>query len=251
MVRPQREPLRPLTPHEAATLQRRVKATSERHDRRQRRRPRPGASPLLGPRGARPHRAHAPAPAAAASGRDGDLVAGAVGAGAAPGRGGVGAAERHHHPRRAPCGGLYLPRHPQLVSNRHGTAQAPERGRQRGRPRGGTEKGLIEQAYGGAEAAGVALCCQDEAGPYQTVPYPGARWEPEGHPARQPQEYERTGTAKLLTLFRPATGQVQATGVTHAPNAVLHPWLQTELHQLLASLPGATTPPAYRPPPPP
>jgi len=36
MVRPQREPLRPLTPHEAATLQRRVKATSERHDRRQR-----------------------------------------------------------------------------------------------------------------------------------------------------------------------------------------------------------------------
>src|SRR5258707_8887242 len=36
MVRPQREPLRPLTPHEAATLQRLVKATSERHDRRQR-----------------------------------------------------------------------------------------------------------------------------------------------------------------------------------------------------------------------
>jgi len=36
MVRPQREPLRPLTPHEAATLQHLVKATSERHDRRQR-----------------------------------------------------------------------------------------------------------------------------------------------------------------------------------------------------------------------
>ena len=36
MARPQREPLRPLTPHEAATLQRLVKATSERHDRRQR-----------------------------------------------------------------------------------------------------------------------------------------------------------------------------------------------------------------------
>ncbi len=36
MVRPQREPLRPLTAQEAATLQRLVKATSERHDRRQR-----------------------------------------------------------------------------------------------------------------------------------------------------------------------------------------------------------------------
>src|SRR5260221_6074898 len=36
MVRPQREPLRPLPPHEAATLQHLVKATSERHDRRQR-----------------------------------------------------------------------------------------------------------------------------------------------------------------------------------------------------------------------
>src|SRR5260370_27418346 len=131
---------------------------------------------------------------------------------------------------------------------RHGTAQAPERGRHRGRPRGGTETGLIEQAYAGAEAAGVALCCQDEAGPYQTVPYPGASWEPEGHPARQPHQYERNGTAKLLTLFRPATGQVQAMGVTHAPNAVLHPWLQTELEQLLASLPGVTTPEAERPP---
>ena len=80
------------------------------------------------------------------------------------------------------------------------------------------------------------------------MPYPGARWEPEGHPARQPHEYERTGTAKLLTLFRPATGQVQAMGVTHAPNAVLHPWLKAELEQLLASLPAVTTPEAERPP---
>ena len=44
----------------------------------------------------------------------------------------------------------------------------------------------MEQAYVGAEAAGVALCCQDEAGPYQTVPYPGASWEPDGHPAGPP-----------------------------------------------------------------
>ena len=91
----------------------------------------------------------------------------------------------------------------------------------------------------GAEAAGVAVWCQDEAGPYQTVPLAGQSWEPEGQPARQPHEYVRAGTAKLLTLFRPATGQVRAKGVTHAPNAVLHPWLQAELEAALAALPQA------------
>src|SRR5205814_1988863 len=40
-------------------------------------------------------------------------------------------------------------------------------------------------------------------------------------------------TAKLLTLFRPATGQVRATGVLSAPNTVLHPWLKEELTQIL------------------
>jgi hypothetical protein len=58
----------------------------------------------------------------------------------------------------------------------------------------------------------------------------------------------RNGTAKLLTLFRPATGEVRAKGVTGAPNAVLHPWLQAELTQLLAPLPAVTTPEAERPP---
>jgi hypothetical protein len=80
------------------------------------------------------------------------------------------------------------------------------------------------------------------------VPYPGASWEPEGHPARHPHEYERNGTAKLLTLFRPATGQVRAIGVTRATNAVLHPWLKAELEQLLAALPEVTTPETERPP---
>ncbi len=114
-------------------------------------------------------------------------------------------------------------------------------------PEAERKRGRIEQAYAGAEAAGVALCCQDEAGPYQTVPYPGASWEPDGHPARQPHEYERNGTAKLLTLFRPATGQVRAHGVTRAPNAVLHPWLKAEVEQLLATLPAVTIPEAERP----
>jgi len=45
-----------------------------------------------------------------------------------------------------------------------------------------------------------------------------------------------------LTLFRPATGAVQAKGVRSAPNAVLHPWLQEELRALLATLPEVTTP---------
>jgi hypothetical protein len=106
---------------------------------------------------------------------------------------------------------------------------------------------MIDLAYRLAEAAGIALWCQDEAGPYQTKPYPGESWEPEGEPARQPHEYVRNGTAKLLTLFRPATGEVRAKGVPSAPNAVLHPWLQEELSTILAGLPEVTIPPEERP----
>jgi hypothetical protein len=91
-------------------------------------------------------------------------------------------------------------------------------------------------AYRLAEAAGVPVWCQDEAGPYQAIPQPGATWRPAGAPLRLPHEYIRGGTAKLLTLFRPATGEVRAQGVTCAPNAVLHPWLQQELTQVLATL---------------
>jgi len=103
-------------------------------------------------------------------------------------------------------------------------------------------------AYRGAEAAGVAVWCQDEAGPYQAVPHPGASWAPVGEPRRQPHEYIRGGTAKLLTLFRPATGEVRAKGVTSAPNTVLHPWLQAELAQILTTVPVVTLPEAERPP---
>lgn len=79
--------------------------------------------------------------------------------------------------------------------------------------------------------------CQDEAGPFQTVPYPGASWHPEGHPARQPHDYLRNGTAKLLTLFRPATGHVQVKGVSRTTNVVLHAWLKEAITVLLAELP--------------
>jgi len=51
----------------------------------------------------------------------------------------------------------------------------------------------------------------------------------------QPHEYLRDGGAKLMTLFRPATGEVRAKGVISVTNAVLHPWLQ---EQLLSALKG-------------
>jgi hypothetical protein len=93
---------------------------------------------------------------------------------------------------------------------------------------------------------------EDEAGPSQAIPQPGASWQPEGHPALQPHEYERGGTAKLLTLFRPATGQIRAKGVVSATNAVLHPWLKEQRSEVLAEIekahPRAELPPeAERP----
>ncbi|MEO6892090.1 MAG: hypothetical protein ABI324_24145 [Ktedonobacteraceae bacterium] len=85
---------------------------------------------------------------------------------------------------------------------------------------------------------------QDEAGPYQTIPYPGHHWQPEGEPSKQPHEYAKNGTAKLLTLFHPATGKVCVKGVITCPNAVLHEWLQEQLTQVLTLLP---TPPELSP----
>ena len=79
------------------------------------------------------------------------------------------------------------------------------------------------------------------------MPYPGESWQPVGEPARQAHEYVRNGTAKLLTLFRPKTGEVRAKGVRNAPNAVLHPWLQDQMTQILATLPAMTVPEVERP----
>ena len=88
---------------------------------------------------------------------------------------------------------------------------------------------------------------EDEAGPYQAIPQPGASWQPEGHPRLLPHEYERGGTAKLLTLFRPATGKLRAKGVISVTNAVLHPWLKEQLMAVLTELeqkqPAETIPP--------
>ena len=98
---------------------------------------------------------------------------------------------------------------------------------------------MIEGAYTHSERQGLLVLCQDEAGPYQAIPQPGPSWQPTGQPDRQPHEYVRGGTVKLLTLFRPATGQLWAKPVEHATNAVLHPWLKAELTTILDALPAS------------
>jgi hypothetical protein len=94
---------------------------------------------------------------------------------------------------------------------------------------------LIERAYRQAGQLGLLLWCQDEAGPFTTEPYDGTTWQPEGHPSRQPHEYLPDGTAKLLTLLHPTSGQVRVKGVRSTTNVVLHAWLKTELSTILAA----------------
>lgn len=97
---------------------------------------------------------------------------------------------------------------------------------------------MIEDAYATAASLGLSVWCEDEAGPFQAIPHAGSSWQPKGHPARQPHGYVRGGTAKVLTLFRPADGRVRIEGTTTCPNAVLHPWLKRELDAILAELPA-------------
>jgi len=98
---------------------------------------------------------------------------------------------------------------------------------------------LIEQAYKTGEKLGLAVWAEDEAGPFQTKAYPTQSWQPRGCPQRYAHEYVRNGTAKLLTLFHPADGQVRVKGVKRCTNAILHPWLKAELLDILSSLPPA------------
>src|SRR5688572_32361740 len=99
------------------------------------------------------------------------------------------------------------------------------------------KKNLIEQAYRVGEQLGLAIWCQDEAGPFTTEPYAAGSWAPESEPKRHPHEHFRNGTAKMLTLFHPATGEVRVTGVHSSANAVLHPWLTAEIEAIVAGLP--------------
>lgn len=99
---------------------------------------------------------------------------------------------------------------------------------------------MIETAHREGARLGLAVWNEDEAGPYQAIPQAGYSWQPQGHPARQPHEYERAGTAKLLTLLHPATGQVRVKGVISGTNAVLHPWLREQLSAIVAELPAVS-----------
>jgi transposase len=97
------------------------------------------------------------------------------------------------------------------------------------------KKKLIEAAYTQKE---LPLYTEDEAGPFETIPQPGHSWQPQGEPLRYPHEYIRNGIAKMLTLFCPATGEVEVKGVLSTANKVLHPWLKEQLLEILAHLPA-------------
>jgi hypothetical protein len=47
----------------------------------------------------------------------------------------------------------------------------------------------------------------------------------------------------MLTLFHPASGHVRACPVERATNAILHPWLQQELSQIVVALPPVSIEP--------
>ena len=94
---------------------------------------------------------------------------------------------------RPPRGGPVLAEEPGLGRRRHRPAPAQETGRPHGscgrhRPgrRGG--KKLIEDAHRLGASLGLAVWNEDEAGPYQAIPQPGASWQAQGKPERQPHE---------------------------------------------------------------
>jgi hypothetical protein len=72
----------------------------------------------------------------------------------------------------------------------------------------------------------------------------GQSWQEEGQPASYPHEYVRNGTAKLLTVFHPRSGQVRVKGVRSCTNDVLLPWLESELALIVAGLAPAVEQPA-------
>jgi hypothetical protein len=56
--------------------------------------------------------------------------------------------------------------------------------------------------------------------------------------------YVREGTAKLMTLFHPAIGEVRVKGEPSIPNKVLHPWLQQQIEDVLKGFPAVDGLPA-------
>src|SRR3954451_3334200 len=170
-------------------------------------------------------------------GRHGDVVRESAAESLAQGSGW--AAKGQHvydlaHPAR---GRAELAEEPHVVRNRRGDAQAQARRGARQRSRCGGQKKLIEQASTRGAELGLSVWCEHEAGPFQAVPHPGVSWQPREHPARQPHEYIRGGTTKILTLFHPASGQVRLQPAPRCSNAVLQPWLRERLSAIQTMLP--------------
>ena len=155
-------------------------------------------------------------------------------------RGGRFALGQHVYGRpRLACRRPRLAKEPDLVRDGCGGAQTREWHRRRHRSGRGREKGLIERAYTLGTPLGLEVWCQDEAGPFQTVPHPGHGWTPKGQPATQPHEYIRGGTCKILTLFHPATGRVRVRPAVRCTNTILHGWLREELTAIVAVSPAS------------
>src|SRR3954447_10139456 len=90
---------------------------------------------------------------------------------------------------------------------------------------------------------GLAVWCEDAAGPFQAIPQPGSSWRPQGHPAIRPHEHVRGGTCKILTLFNPATGQVPLQPVASCSNPIVRACLKDGLARFLLRLPPCAPPP--------
>jgi ribosome modulation factor len=103
------------------------------------------------------------------------------------------------------------------------------------------KKNLVERAYIEGPRLGLDTWCEDEAGPFQTMPHAGSHWAEQQRPLRYPHEYVREGTAKLLTLFHPADGKVIVKGVCSCTNKVLHPWVEKQMSAVVDALPPAKT----------
>lgn len=188
------------------------------------------------------HPPRGPTPADPGGRRHGDLVAFDLEEGVAN-RTRWPAQDRHLDDLARPAPGRVQPAtESDLVSDRHRPPRPQERTGLGHRSRHRVEKKWIEAAYLTGEAQGLPVLCCDQAGPFQTIPQPGTSWQPQGRPARQPHDYVRNGTAKILTLFRPADGRVRVEGVTACPNAVLHDWLRRELTAALDVMPPSPGP---------
>lgn len=158
--------------------------------------------------------------------------------GLAAGPGGLTGGEHVHDSDGTPRSWVSLDGQPHVVRHRTGDPGSQRRIGDPHRPGYRGKKNLIERAYREGEGQGLSVWTQDEAGPYQTKPYPGHSWQAHGSAQHQPHEYQRNGTAKLLTLFHPASGQLRATGVTQCTHAILHPWFKQVLTAVLATQPA-------------